>query len=102
MPMGWAPPGPLPMAPPSMLPSPKMLGPSSRPSRVGEGSGGAGEAGGPHSVRHMGQEVFLSSHCCMQPLQKTCLLGGRRRLRVGSGRELARRRAKAMCPGGPC
>ena len=67
------------MVPPNMLPSPNMFGPSSRPSMVGGGSGGAG---GPHSVRHMGQEVFLSSHCWMQPLQKTCLLRARLRVRA--------------------
>ena len=33
-------------------------------------------------MRHMGQEVFLSSHCWMQPLQKTCLLRARFRVRA--------------------
>ena len=57
--MGWPPPRP-PRPPPSRPPSPNMLGPSSRPSMLGAGSGGAG---GPHSVRQRGHEVFLSSHC---------------------------------------
>ena len=42
-------------------------------------------------MRHSGQEVFLSSHCWMQPLQKTCLL----RVRVRVRARVARRRANA-------